>query len=362
MFEFNDFVTGYTPAGLALLFVFVYFVFVSLILRIPGRKHISVPRYEPPAGASPGVAAWLCGRGRLPRAMAASFVNMAAKGFLKIEQFKDFVSLTRLKTGTSAPLEPEEDALSRSLFHHNDYFDFSQTTPQLADAIEAFRLALLGTQYFSPHTGLSIPAWTISGLATVFALYRGNFNFSAHGSIRSLGYVAITTIACFVLGTRTLSGTLEKIGSRLPGSTAPRRPWIHADTRPFLFLVAALVGVSLIAWMSAFVAALLTAAFMVLNALFFFALQGPTSAGKKILAQLNDYKKFMSEVDADAVSRVHPAERVPAQLQTKDAYAVAFHLDLGWGEQFATSIADVVERAEMFEKTSDDDSPTLITS
>jgi hypothetical protein len=34
---------------------------------------------------------------------------------------------------------------------------------------------------------------------------------------------------------------------------------------------------------------------------------------------------------------------------------VKIYLDLGWGEQFVTSIADVVECAEVFEKTNSDD-------
>jgi hypothetical protein len=361
MLDFNNLVMGYTPAGLALLFVCTYFVLTLLILRIPRHRRISVPRYEPPAGASPGVAAWLCERGRLPRAMAAAIVNMAAKGYLKIEQFGNFVSLTRLATGASAPLEPEERALSRLLFRSNNYFDFAQSTPQLADADMVFRVTLLDTGYFSPHMSLSIPAWAISGLATLFALIRGNV--FDKGSIRLLGYVGIVTIACFVVAVRTLPGTLEKIASHLPGSTAPRRPWTDADTHPIIFLAVALVGVSLIALMSTAVAGLLTAAFLLVNAVFYFSLQGPTSAGREILAQLDDYKKYLSEVDADTISRAHPAERVPTQLQMEDAYAVAFHLDLGWGEQFVTSIADVIERAQVFEKTSDDDSPTtLITS
>jgi hypothetical protein len=50
-------------------------------------------------------------------------------------------------------------------------------------------------------------------------------------------------------------------------------------------------------------------------------------------------------VDADAISRLHVADRVPAQLGVEDAYAVALHLDMGWGEQFVTSIADLVELA-----------------
>ena len=68
-----------------------------------------------------------------------------------------------------------------------------------------------------------------------------------------------------------------------------------------------------------------------------------------ILVQLNDYKKFLSEVDAGAISQGDSPEQVPAQLDTRHPYAVAFHLDLGWGEQFVTSIADVIESAMEFE-------------
>ena len=49
--------------------------------------------------------------------------------------------------------------------------------------------------------------------------------------------------------------------------------------------------------------------------------------------------------DFDVISRFHVADRVPAQLSVEDAYAVAFHLDLGWGEQFVTSITDLVKLA-----------------
>ena len=220
MIDTNDLITGYTPAILALLLVFVYFLLVSLMLRAPGRKDASVARYQPPLGASPAVAAWLCERGRLPRAMAAAIVNMAAKGYLEIGQIDDLVSLTKLAEGSSAQLEPEEDALSRLLFQSVDYFEFVDTTAQLAAAAKAFRWALLDTEYFSPHTGLSAPAWAISGVAMVFAFFQGGY-FLGHGSFRILEYAGLATFGGFVLAIRTLSGTIEKIGSRIPA--APRR-------------------------------------------------------------------------------------------------------------------------------------------
>jgi hypothetical protein len=356
LLDINSYATVYGLATLALLFVIVYYVLVSGILRIPRSQRVSVARYDPPKGASPGVAAWLCERGRLPRAIAASIVNMAAKGYLKIEQTSDLVTLTQIATDVSMPLEPEEDVLARTLFRGYDTFDFAESTPQLAKSVESFRIALLNTQYFLPHLGLSIPAWAVSGIASFFVLICGNF--LGHGSSRGPSCVLFATFGCFVVAVRTLSGTLEKIACRLPGSTAPRRPWTGADTRPLWFLAGAFVGVAFIGVMSNTLAALLVGAFMVVNAVFYFALQGPSASGRQILAQLDDYKKFLSEAEADVISRTEPSELVPAHLDTKRAYAIAFHLDLGWGEQFVTSIAEVVECSQVFEKKSDDDYET----
>ena len=352
MFDLNMPEIGYWPAYFALLFVTAYFILVALFLRIPGYTHVSVPAYDPPVGGSPAVAAWLLERGRLPRAMAAALVNMAAKGYLKIELTEDLVTVTQLAKESDAPLEPEEDSLARLLFRGCDFFEFDQSTPELAKAEESFRCALLNREFFSPNSGLSIPAWTVSGLAILFTLIQGNFFVTRQP--RYLAYALLMAWSCLIIAIRTLSGPIEKIASRFPGSIAPRRPWTGADTRPFILLAVALGGVLLLAYATSPVPALLITAILVVNAAFYFALQGPTPAGRKMLAQLADYKKFISEVDADAISRVNPASCVPAKLDAKDAYAIAFQLNLGWGEQFVTSIAGVVEWSQGLQETDDD--------
>jgi hypothetical protein len=345
MFELPEVLRGYTPAILALVLVAAYFALVVLIVRRPGPQRVSVPRYQPPPGASPAVAAWLLERD-LSRAVAAALVNMAAKGYLKIEQNQDLCSLTQLQPAPATQLEPEEDALSYRLFHGYDSFDFDVLSPQLVEAVQAFQWAIHDTTYFSSNAVLSLPAWIVSGLGVLLALANTHFWSNQYrGSARLMGVAVVATFVSFVVAVATLRGTVEKITTRLPGSTAPQRPWTGADTRPLTYLCVSLGGVALLGLFSSTTAALIILGFLVINGFFFHSLQGLTPAGREVLAQISDYRKFLSEVDADVISRLHVSDRVPAQLKPDDAYAVAFHLDLGWGEQFVTSITDLVELA-----------------
>lgn len=348
--NFNDFVAmGYALAGLALAFVVLYFLVVALVLSFFDPKTVVVARYEPPKTASPGVAAWLLERGNLSRAMAAAIVNMAAKGYLKLEQKDGIYSVTQLGPDVCLGLEPEEDALARTLLEEYGWFDFDEPTPDFRKALQAFQTALMDTTYFSRHLFLSIPAWVISGLAVALVLFQGHF--LAHAD-RLTGRVSLSLLTLafgsFIVAVRTLPDTLQKIASRFPGSTVPKRPWSASDSMTFTLLVAAVGGVAYLAVASTTLAALLTAAFLAVNAIFYHALQGPTAAGRKAIAEINEYKRFLAEVEADRISRMNVCDITPADLTTKHAYAVAFRLDLGWGEQFVGFVANLVERSEVF--------------
>jgi hypothetical protein len=85
--------------------------------------------------------------------------------------------------------------------------------------------------------------------------------------------------------------------------------------------------------------ALILGAFMLINALFYHVLRRPNEIGEKLLDQALAYREFLAAVDSDVLTRTRSAEQVPANLNQRDAYAIAFHLDLGWGERFVTAIA-----------------------
>lgn len=338
------FVTSFAPVVLALLFVLAYFIIAKLWLSASEPPVVIVPRYDPPVGASPAVAAWLLSPGDLPRSIASAIVSMASKGFLRIEQNGDLYSIIRLETAPSISQEPEEDVLARKLLDDEESFDFVEVTPELKSAVQTFRWALHNTEYFSDHIAISVPAWIVSAAAVFWMLLHARLS---RGSMRLLEYDLLGTFVCFIITLRTAGGPLEKIATLSPSSTAPRRPWTGADTLPLTFLAACFVGIAVLALATDALTAVLIAAFMLVNGVFLHALQGTTTSGIKMAAQLKEYRQFLSTVEADPISRTDPADQVPATFTQKGAYALAFRLDRGWGEQFVMAIADLIEIADI---------------
>lgn len=345
--NFGDNAFGYELAVAAWCVVLVYYVLLATVVLRRGPLRVAVTRYQAPVECSPAVAAWLLERGKMPRAVAAALVSMAAKGCLTIEQSTDLVSVTEVPGAPYEKLHPEEDALGRVLFSGYDCFDFDEGSLKLKDALYAFRQAMADTGYASDGIVPFVPAWVISGAAVFMALILGMHSGQGRGTARLISYILLLIAGSLAVAMRTLPGALEKVASRMPWSTAPRRPWNGADTRPFGLLFLAFGGIGALAIFDSTPAALITAAFVVLNVFFMGTIQLRSAAGREMLRRLAEYKDFLGKVEADAIGRTNAAAKVPAKFTEQEGYAIALHVDLGWGEQMVEAIADAVESAAL---------------
>jgi len=271
MIGLHDVVGNLEFSAWALAFVVVYYSLASILVRRPGALRPIVPRYEPPPGASPAVAATLLEPGDLPLSIAAALVNMAAKRYIRIEQNGDLFSVIQLNNQGLPKLEPEEHILQRNLLDKYDFFDFDFSSPQLDDAVRAFPWALYNTGYISRHYGTSLLAWIVSAAAVFLALIQAQ---PSREWGRVLGYDLACTFACFILTVRTMRGPLDKLLCRLPGGAAPQRPWTGADRQPFLFLSGTVIGIALLSQLTSSATAILIAGFMAVNAIFFMPSRG----------------------------------------------------------------------------------------
>jgi Predicted membrane protein (DUF2207) len=342
MSEGNSLLVGYTPAVMALCGVLAYFLLLRFVFLKPDPPSASVVTYEPPVGISPAMAAWLVERS-LDRALAAALVNMAAKRFLVIEQADDDLSITKLKDASFDCLEPEEDALAFRLFDTDDCFDFEEPT-RLSGPLERFEHALNNRTYFSSNFLPSLPAWIVSIAASVYALFEGIDVSHLSGNGVSLLLLSALLICCmYAVGLGTMGGAIEKIAGRMAGRGVQRRPWNGIDAVAIICLSLTAAAVFALSSIASLSCVLILAAFLLLNAVFYQLLHAPNAEGKKLLDQALAYREFLGAVDADALARARSSDRVPANFGAKDAYAIALHLDLGWGESFVTSIDAAID-------------------
>jgi Predicted membrane protein (DUF2207) len=339
--ESNSLLVGYTPAVIALCGVLAYFLLLRFVLLKPDPPRASVVTYEPPASISPAQAAWLV-EGHLDRALAAALVNMAAKRFLVIQQADDLFSITKLKDASFDCLEPEEDALAYYLFEFDDCFIFDETK-RLSGPLERFEHALHNRTYFTSNFLPSLPAWIVSIAASIYALFQG-FDVSRLGGdgVSVLLPSALLICCIYAVGLGTMGGAIDKIARRIAGRVQ-RRPWNAIDALAIICLALTVAAVFAIANITSLNSALILAAFLLLNAVFYQLLHAPNAEGQKLLDQALAYREFLGAVDSDALARTRSIEQVPANLSPKDAYAIALHLDSGWGERLVTSIHAAID-------------------
>lgn len=95
--------------------VFAYYAAMTIAFHWNSHRHIGVTQYDPPKGISPGLAAYLVEGGRCERAFASALISLAIKGYLEIQQERDWVVLEKLKEPDGS-LPAEESIILVSLF------------------------------------------------------------------------------------------------------------------------------------------------------------------------------------------------------------------------------------------------------
>jgi hypothetical protein len=304
-----------------------------------------------PTGFPPAAAAWLLERGERPRAMGAAILSLVAKGALTIARVGDVYTLHKI-SADPPDLAPEEKALMYAWFRDDDTFSLPVPAGRLTKVVQDFGDAVesvLNPVYFTKNLLLYLPAWILSDMTALFALYNGNiFGIDNWRVLYVVPYGLLFVWGMFIVGAHSFRRALQKLGTYLPGRDGPRRPINQWDLMPIVWLSFSFGALVLLAGLSTVNAAGVVAALLALNATFIRMLWAPTAEGRDVIYQIEEYKKFLAEVDADPVTRLQWPDGVPLRMSENVAYALAFGIDRGWGERFVTTIAESIESASVF--------------
>ena len=330
------------------------YILITVVFHWSSQRKIGVTRYDPPEGISAAVAAYLVESGRCERAFAAGIISLAAKGYIEIQQQGDWVVLERLRESDGA-LPLDESVILTSLFVpasiHTYKFN-ARDCDRICEAYKKFRGTvegiadpnLISAHIFVWSCGLAI-SWVI--IAIVIASLPIFDIASPWPSIAVTSLWILIGGSSLVAALRIWPATIRKLGSHLPGSRR-RRPLDLNDAIPVILLAPIFLGFSFLAYLTSLKFVLLAVALIIVNFIFRHSLEAPTSKGRKVLAELANFREFLSRADADRLNRENDPGQTPAVLEKYSAYAVALGVEHAWGEEFTANLLELLHFDEAY--------------
>jgi hypothetical protein len=360
--------------------------------RDPKIENVA-PRYEPPAGVSPGVARYILTGGSDGTTLAAVLTGLAAKGVVSIQPQSGNYAIQLLNS--SATVLPDEASVIRTLFNTEQtvqpYADSksaivgnpdrqkpgsfvggnlpSPAQPirggsgeQAAGTACAVGLAPAASSMaiVNPQAGAEIKAH-IDALQDAFrknlqgVYFRQNFIFAGLGMAATLVWglsVAATleeSSSMFItfwlfFFTSVASLVIGGVWTSKPArSTMKQR--ITRAVLPILFFgfPGAIIYGAALPSAHGFVLGLLLS--VLLNSIFFVIMRAPTSRGLMVLQQLAGFREFLVRVEQDRLDRVNTPEQRAELMNRFLPYAIAMNVREGWGDKMASAFSDaIVER------------------
>jgi len=373
------------------LLLAVYVICWLVAGRDPKIENVA-PRYEPPAGVSPGVARYILTGGSDGTTLAAVLAGLAAKGVVSIQPQNGNYAVQLLNSSTT--VLPDEASVIRTLFNTEQtvqpYADSNSAIvgspdqkpgssaganmpspvqpirggsgEQAAGTACAVGLAPASSSMaiVNPQAGAEIKAH-IDALQDAFRKNLQGVYFRQNFIYAGLGMAATLVWGLFVAATLEESSSMfitfwlfffTSVASLVIGSVWTSKPArssmkqrITRAVLPILFFgfPGAIIYGAALPSAHGFVLGLLIS--VLLNSIFFVIMRAPTSRGLIVLQQLAGFREFLVRVEQDRLDRVNTPEQRAELMNRFLPYAIAMNVREGWGDKMASAFSDaIVER------------------
>lgn len=328
------------------LLVCCYYLIAWYLVGRDPPPGVIVAQYEPPAGYSPAAVRELVRMGFDNKCFTAAVLDMAVKGYLKIQE--DFGTYTLQRTDSGGQdLFPEEQLAAGILFGLGPEIELHNSNHRtISSAISVLRSTLKRAEenvLFNTNTGVTIPAVLLSIGLLIGACYvdGGQFVGVAGGICVWLTVWTLVVGAMLVAEARLLKTAFTSKYHRM--ATAGQATISGLFLIPFLG--GEVFGLVMLVKAASLLVALLLVGTVLIHILFHFLMKAPTQQGRKVLDKTEGFKKFLTEVEGDRLNRMTPPDKTPQLFEKFLPYALALDVEQAWAEKFS-GVLDAAGRGQ----------------
>lgn len=240
----------------------------------------------------------------------------------------------------SSRMSPEEATLLAQLIPggRGDSITLRNTQyRQIQSAIAAVKAELTSryqNRLFVTNTPYYIPGVLLSALFLALFLYYTFRNYSG-GDGREIGglmFIGIPLVI-FTAGAVPLWRTVFKRGK---GSCFALVGALFFTGFLSIFVFA---GLMLLNGTAALPLLFVVAAFIAVNVLFYYLMKAPTTAGRRLMDEIEGFRMYLDTAEKDRLNLENPPEKTPQLFEQYLPYALALDVEQSWSEQFAGVLA-----------------------
>jgi len=312
-----------------------YLIAWSAVGRDPTRGVI-MAHYEPPANLSPSAMRYLIRMGYDNKTFAAAVLDMAVRGFLKINEESGAYRLT-LTGKDNTVLTPDEKQIASALFEGRQEILLQQTNHTV------IKSAMIATQkwlktseektYFFTNSRYLIPAVFISLLVVLAYLASLGFAGTIGGLFMAL-WLTIWTVAVSALVLGALAAWRQVLrGGNSALVSGGRAVFLTLFALPFLGGEA--MGLFFLTKLTSLSFGIFLIATGILHGVFVHLMKAPTFAGRRLMDQVEGFRMFLSSVDGDRLNRAAPPQQTPEVFEKFLPYALALDAEQDWANKFS---------------------------
>ncbi|MBZ0164409.1 MAG: DUF2207 domain-containing protein [Notoacmeibacter sp.] len=327
---------GALIAAFGVVAVFAYYLWAWRRVGRDPPRGVVVPRWDAPDGISPALTNYIDRKGFSGQgweAISAALINLAVKGFVKLEDLAGDVTIVATGKQGIESLPTGEKSLMTKIASRENGLKISKSNGSTVSSMHSgFTTAMEREHrnaFFRRNTGYVVGGVALSVICLALILVVGQPAGEALAAIIPLVFVSIFgTVVAGIFGRQRARGLAGKIQAVffvavasfvLFSSGGAVLAAILSDADPVL--VVSVIGL------------------FVLNALFYFLLGAPTPIGARMMDGIDGLKTYIRLAEKDRMNLAGVPAMSPQHFETVLPYAVALGLENPWTKAFEAWLA-----------------------
>jgi uncharacterized membrane protein YgcG len=321
--------------------VLAYYLLAWVVVGRDPTAGTIIPRFAPPQGMSPACMRHLMRMGYDDGCFATALVSMAVKGAVRIEDRRGEYTIVRTDAD-DAKLSPGEQRIAKKLLKTGRIKLKRSNHSRIGKAVKKFKSWLdleHQGELFLANRMWVVPGVLISVGAVMFAGIGG-----ATSNAFPLGFILLW-LSVWTLG---VAGFVRQIvqqwrsALRTPAGYQRSLAWISALflTVFFLpFLGGEVMGMFFLAKIASYWMIPVLLVLIGLNVVFYTLLKRPTLAGRRLMDEIEGFKRYLETAEGDEIRHLKAPAPTPELFERYLPYAMALDVENAWSEHFTDVLA-----------------------